>query len=126
MCIILADKIRAEELAAMSKEASNRFGKKPDAEMGLIEEREKLSYQDCDDSIYYELDDNGQMVQSRPKESEDNSIYYALDERGEFIRSEPSPNVEGKASFSKDSDNITLNTAGGSGMFHKIYHCLVA
>ena len=103
----------------MSKESSNRFGKKPHAETTLIEDREELSYQDCEDSIYYELDDNGQMVRSRPKESGDDSIYYALDEKGEFIRSEPSPNVEGKASFSKDSENVTLNTAESSGMFQK-------
>ena len=102
----------------MSKEACNRSGKKPDAE-----ESEKLSHQDCEDSIYYELDDNGQMVRSKPRESGDDSIYYALDENGELIRSEPNPNVGGKASFSKDSDNVALNTAGGSGMFHKMYKC---
>ena len=81
----------------MSKESSNRFGKKPHAETTLIENREELSYQDCEDSIYYELDDNGQMVRSRPKESGDDSIYY---------------------------ENVTLNTAESSGMFQKIYNCL--
>ena len=102
----------------MSKKSRNRFGKKPHAETTLIEDT------DCEDSIYYELDNNGQMIRSRPKESGDDSIYYALDEKGEFIRSEPSPNVEGKASFSKDSENVTLNTAESSGMFQKIYNCL--
>ena len=97
VCIILADKIRGEQLAAMSKESSNRFGKKPHAETTLIEDREELSYQDCEDSIYYKLDDNGQMVRSRPKESGDDSIYY---------------------------ENVTLNTAESSGMFQKIYNCL--
>ena len=121
MYVILADKIREEELAAMSKEASNRFGKIPDAETALIEDTEELSNQDCDDSIYYELDDKGRMVRSRPKESGNDSIYYALDDKGEFIRSEPNPNVEGKATFSKDSDNVVLNTAGRSGKFNKIY-----
>ena len=101
----------------MSKAACNRSGKKPDTE-----ESEKLSHQDREDSIYYELDDNGQMVRSKPRESGDDSIYYALDENGELIRSEPNPNVEGKASFSKDSDNVMLNTTGDSGMFHKISH----
>ena len=124
VCIILVDKFRGEEQAAMSKEACERFGKKPDAETGLIDKREKLSYQDRDDSIYYELNDNGQMVESRPKESGNDSIYYTLDDRGELVRSEPNPNVEGKASFSKDSDIVTLNTAGVSGMFDKIYICL--
>ena len=103
----------------MSKAACNRSRKKPDTE-----ESEKLSHQDREDSIYYELDDKGQMVRSKPKESGDDSIYYALDDRGEFIRSEPNPNVEGKASFSKDSENVTLNTAESSGMFQKIYNCL--
>ena len=123
MFITLADKVRAEELAEMSMKACNRFGKKPDADMGLLEERDNLSHQDCEDSIYFYLDDNGQMVESKPKESQNNSIYYTLDERGALIRSEPNPNVEGKASFSKDSDNVVLNTAGGSGMFHKMYKC---
>ena len=86
----------------------------------ITEESEKLSHQDSEDSIYYELDDKGQMVRSKPKESGDDSIYYALDDRGEFIRSEPNPNAEGKASFSKDSGNVTLNTAEGSGMLHKV------
>ena len=74
----------------MSKEASNRFGTNPDAEMGHLEEGENLSHQDCEDSTYNERDDNG------------------------------NPDEEEKASFSKDSGNVTLNTAGGSGMLNKV------
>ena len=69
----------------MSKEASNSFGTKPDAETGHLEEGENLSHQDCEDSTYHKRDDN-----------------------------------EGKASFSQDSGNVTLNTAGGSGMLDKV------
>ena len=75
----------------MSREACNRFGTKPDAETGHHEEGENLSHQDCEDSTYNERDDNG------------------------------NPDEEGKASFSKDSGNVTLNTTGGAGMLHKIY-----
>ena len=50
----------------MSKESCNRSGKKPHAETALIEDMEELSYQDFEDSIYYELDDNGQMVRADP------------------------------------------------------------
>ena len=96
MFIILADKIRGEELAAaMSTRARNRLGNETGSTTRIVEEREMVSLQ-RDDSIYYELDDNGQMV-----------------------RAEPRPSVPGIAQEASSEDPM-LNPTQRSGMLHKI------
>ena len=97
MYIILADKAREEELAAMSKEARNRYRKKQSPESGAIERVETVSNPDHEDSIYYELDENDQMVRAKPS---------------------PAGLNEG-VSYSKDSDNVLLNATQPSSMFKK-------
>ena len=97
MFIILADKIRGEELAAaMSTRAFNRLGIETDSTTRNIEEREMVSLQ-RDDSIYYELDDNGQMV-----------------------RVEPLPSVPGSVAQEATSEDPMLNPTRRSGMLHKL------
>ena len=96
MFIILADKIRGEELAAaMSTRAFNRLGIETDSTTRNIEEREMVSLQ-RDDSIYYELDENDQMV-----------------------RAEPNPSVPAIAQEATSEDPM-LNPTRRSGMLHKI------
>ena len=120
MYIILADKAREEELAAMSKEARNRYRKKQSPESGAIERMETVSNSDHEDSIYYELDENDQMVRAKPKESGNDSIYYELDDNGQMVRSKPSPaGMNEGVSYSKDSDNVLLNATQPSSMFQK-------
>ena len=94
--IIIADKIRGEELAAaMSTRARNRLGNETGSTTRIVEEREMVSLT-RDDSIYYALDDNGQMV-----------------------RAEPLPSVPGIAQEAS-SEGPMLNPRQRSGMLHKI------
>ena len=125
MNVILADRIREQELVAMSKEAHDRRGMKDDSKMRLIEDRENSSNPQHKDSVYYELDENGQMVRSQPKKSDADSIYYELNENGELVQADSNPRSPRgqEASFSKHSDNVMLNARQHEGMGKA--HCFV-
>ena len=108
----------------MSREARDRKVKKENSEVQVNDNNAHLQRED---SVYYELDENGQLVREKTKMSNDDSIYYELDENGKLVRAEPNPStsrIDIKASYSKHSGNVTLNAPRCTGVLLNSYKLL--
>ena len=99
----------------MSREARDRKVKTENSKVQVNDNSANLQRED---SVYYELDENDQMVREQTKKSNDNSIYYELDENGELVQAEPNPSTSriGKASYSRHAGNVTLKPPQRSGI----------
>ena len=116
------DKRREEELAAMSREARDRKVKKENSKAQVNDNHAQLQRED---SVYYELNENDQLVREQTKKSNDDSIYYELDENGELVQEEPKPSSSriGKASYSRHAGNVTLKPPQRSGILCIFVDC---
>ena len=80
-------------------------------------EKEVVKPLSQDDGVYYELDENDQIVRSQPQQqvgppTRDDGVYYELDENDELVRMEPQQQPTGSSGSEASAATFSRQPGG--------------